>query len=332
MVMAANNETTPHKSNPDEPDEFDLIAGELTGDMEDPYLVERHKEARECESLLRSADKEDANIIYNLVTRLDAKWAYNGQELDITGQVWEKDPVGGQPMRRTAIGEKMISRGFTFLSTPADNTEDEIINVGHYLEHSITDDNGDIHVVHSVLLLDDIYKLNLPTPSPAAREQRFAYRHAEEAVWIDELAFTARRDDQVLSDFRAFYMDIDQSTEEGAEALRNAEEYLRRRAGIEPLANYQVSVLGPAVLLEKKDGKTVSGTVLNFKAIGTIPMHIQDIKLKLADIHELIGTGRRRYTPYIETVAFQQDGENRNLLIPCTSIHLIHSVRYNDAP
>lgn len=308
------------------PDQFDLIVDTLRDHMEDPYLIDIHRDARYAQQLLADNPESDNPFVrQQIVTSLDRSWRYMNQPIEVTGQTWVKLPDEPEMTSHMCIGEKAISRGFIFFSDNTESSTDRNPKIGHCIEIPTVDGQSSMP---AVITLDDLVQLQLPTPSFEARERRFAYYHPDYANWIDELAFTSVRDDQMMIDFRQFYFDGNLSNEQDLEDVRDATTYLRRRAEIDPLANYKVSLLGDVILID--DGGNGIPIHLNKSYVRT--MHVEDIYLRPASITTMEAKGPQRCIPYIQTVAFEPDGRNRALLIPCTSLLWMHSLRYESAP
>ena len=96
---------------------------------------------------------------------------------------------------RKYIEKTGISRGFLFFTNESEEATDHFPHISHLIE--VDSDIDDGTKTHIVAPLDGIVQLDLPFPSPELREERFAYYFPDSATTIDELNFTARRDDQV---------------------------------------------------------------------------------------------------------------------------------------
>ena len=329
--------TMPHETMPydGDPDDFDLLVGELIDHMEDPYLVNIHHEARGCEELLAKPGNDNPYVRQQMVNMLDEKWRYMDQPVEITGNAWLSRPGASAMERHMCIGEKAKSRGFVFFTDSTSGTSDGLPKVGHYVE--LTDADGKT-TVSAVVTLDDLDQMELPTPSPEARERRFAYYNEEQANWIDEMAFTSERDDQIIPSFREFYYDVNlyekddheraREEPEDIEHLRDAMEYMRRRAEIEPKANYKISIFGDVIVV---DGEG-SGIPTHLNKPYTKTMKINDIVLRPADITISKLDGLQRCVPFIDVTAFRDNGTDVDILVPCTSILWMHSLRYDGTP
>lgn len=323
IAMVKAYESAPYEG---DPDEFDLIVGELLDHMEDPYLIDIHREAQRSQQLLADDPESDNPLVrQQLVTLLDEKWRYMGQPIEVTGKAWVKLPEESEMTPHMCIGEKAISRGFIFFTDSTPSSTDTHPKIGHCIEIPTSDGESKMP---AVITLDDLAKLDLPIPSPEARERRFAYYYPNQAEWIDELAFTSTRDDQIMISLKEFYFDGNLDEERDLEDLRDATEYMRRRTEIEPLANYKVSVMGDVILVDSDE----SGIPTSLNKPYTRTMAVKNIYLRPADVSTEKATGLQRCVPYIEAVAFERDGRNRELLIPCTSLLWMHSLRYDSAP
>ena len=324
--MTDKHEATPYTDKPDEVDAlFKKLTGELLNYTEDPTLISIHEEARFCEAKLRAPGMDDEDTRKQLVSQLDKKWKYMGYPISFTGKAWTVEGSEGKIVQSEFNGEDAISNGFLFFDVLSDDLHTTIPTVGHcfLLERAESKER-----IPAFVALGDLIQLDLPFPSPEARERRFAYYHKDLATWVDQLAFTSSRPDQILSSLREFELTVDLTKAEDLEELRDAEEYIRRRAEIEPQANYRVSVLGGVIFVDGS-GTGIPRLVKNKY---TKPMYIKDIILRPADLSLESIDGPQRYAPFIDVVAFHDDGGNVELLVPCSSIALIHSMRYNGAP
>lgn len=318
--MTARNETTPYGG---EPDEFDLIAGGLL-EANDPYVETMHADARLCEEIARMDGNSDPLVLGRLIAELDSKWRYKGKNIVVTGDFWIREETGRPLVKHRQIGITVISQGFHFISIATSEAE-KVPTVGHYVELDRPDGQGR---ATGFIALDDIDEFILSEPSTEAREARFAYYYPDEAAWLDEINFTARRGDQVVADLAEFFIDIDPSTDHGYEKLKDTEQYMRHCAELEPLANYQITVVGDVIFT----GDNGYGGPGNLKETFTLPVHINDIFLRPADMKAETIEGEQRYIPYIDVIAFLSNGADQRMLIPCSSIATMHSQRYDSAP
>lgn len=330
--MTVLHESTPYEG---DPDDFDLLVGELLEHMEDPYLTDVHRTARQLEKIIAEPGGDNPYNRRMMVNVLDEKWRYMRQMVEVTGKAWVARPDEPGLVPHMCIGETVKSYGFIFFSDDPDKDGDQLPKIGHCIE--ITDTENDAKYP-AVVTLDDLDQLELPAPSPEARERRFAYYNEEQANWIDEMAFTSERDDQVIPSFREFYYDVNLYAKDDNERIRedsddiehlhDAMEYMRRRAEIEPKANYKISVFGDVLVV---DGEG-NGIPTHLNKPYTKTMKINDIVLRPADITIAKLEGLQRCVPFIDATAFRDNGTDVDLLIPCTSILWMHSLRYDGPP
>lgn len=320
--MTKGHETTPHKG---DPDDSDTLLDRLAKNTSEPQLTAAHDRARYFQTLLRQPNADDPNTRSLFAHQLDAEWPYANTPIRFTGVAWTGEGEGGKGIPSTYIDEEVISRGFGFYDLIDEDSGVSRPTVGHYVAMERASQKSRIP---AFIALDDIDEFILPAPSPEARAQRFAYYHEDQAKWIDELVAASSRNDQIISSLRAFSMDVDPTKESEFDHLMDAEEYIRRRAKIEPHANYYISVLGDLIFIDHR-GTTIPRRL---KKILTLPMSVKDITLRPANAGSLANGTSRRCAPFIDVIAFYDHGDDAHLLIPCTSIALIHSVRYNGAP
>lgn len=309
--------------------EDDQLFAELTGELQmqltDPYLAEMHRLAMAHEEIVSTVVDGDINEIKkNHVQQLDRQWRYMGQPVKLTGKAWQANAGVFEPEPRMYVGEEGISRGFLFFMDTTEESTDHFPHISHLIE--VDSGAGDGTRVHVVAPVADIVHLELPFPSPELRERRFAYHFPDDATLIDELNFTARRDDQVIRGFSEYYFDVNLDDPEQLEHARDAAQYLKSRAEIEPFANYHVSILGDVITV--KDDNSGLPTRLAYPYSRT--MKITDIKLRPADISQQTLEGIHRCVPFVEAIAFEPDGTERELIIPCSSIQWMSSTRYDE--
>lgn len=318
----------PHKTQPhdDDRDNFDRIVGRLPETFIDPYLTKMHDEARLCEEIIIQQESGNPELTTDSREMLNAMWRYMDQEVEVSGQIWVLNKGEKRLAPRTSIGEAAISKGFIFHKTRDEDTGEIITKVAHSL--SVQSSEGPF-LIFALIHLDDIIEFKLPTPSPEAREQHFAYYHKDKAEQIDGIAFRSVRDDQVISDLRDFHFDVDFDNPFGVDSALNAAEYMRRRAEIEKFANYRIKALGEVILLDRGD---MGGTPAELEEVADYSMHINDIVLQTDDTRCPAATGCQRLVPYIDVFAFQPDGNDIHMLIPSTSIVSMYCERYKSAP
>lgn len=320
--MTASHETTPYGG---DPDEFDLIAGELLEYMEDPYITRIHEEARLYQDMLQDPADDNEFIRREILYDLNSKWHYGGQDIEIVGMASLKETEDAEVTRRMHNGEKLESIGFTFYDAPTDVEGVTKPQIGHYF---MTDTSDGLAKTYAFFALDDIKQFILPVPSLEGRERRFLDYHEEKAQWIDDQVENAPRDDQILSSFRGFHIDVDMGKKEDVETLRDATVYMRNRANIEPIANYRLSMLGDVIFIDERG----NGIPRRIKQTYTKPVHIRRLMLRPAEVSATNVNGKRSYVPFIDVVAFRETGDDIEMLVPCSSISMIHSMRYNGAP
>lgn len=307
-----------------EPNEFDALVSDLYEQIHDPYLIDMHRQALQVEQTVAASHDEDTGPMrQKLVQHLDGNWRYMGKKLEVSGTAWIKDPESPEMEPRLLIDESAVSRGFIFFTDTTETSQDLVARIGHLIE--IDSGRKDGSVMPAVLCLKEDPHIRLPYPSPELRDRRFAYYHPEDAQLIDDLAFTARRDDQVIKDFAEYYFDANLDDPDDHESLRDGAQYLRARAELEDDINYSISICGDVIVVDEEG----AGHPGYLRKPYTRMMKIEDIALRPADtsISEL--KGRERCVPYVVAKAFEEDStDDKQLLIPYTSIVWISSDRH----
>lgn len=326
--MSVNHETSPHQGKPNGRDPFDAMTEELSFTMEDPYVTEKHKEARRYEALLQEPGVDSRVTREQFAHQLDTEWDYIGKPVEISGKIWRRESKDGPLRPYMYVGQKLISLGFSFLDAATEGEDSSVPKVCHVLQEIPKEGSDLVEPPSALLLLDDLVEFNLPEPSPDARERRFAYYHQDIVENIDEIIKNPIRYDQIISKLRAFQYDADLSCEDGVEELHDAEEYLRRQAELEPLASYRISMLGTIIAIDDIGNHVVQ----RLKMDHIITAHINDVILMPTEVNLASDKKKRSCEPYIDVTAFLENGLDTNILVPCSSITLIHSVRYNGAP
>lgn len=317
--MTAAHETAPYDG---EPDNFDLLIGELLEGTGDPYLEKMHRTAREYEDFIRS--NGDSRIVRKrLVDLLDEEWRYMNRDIAITGKAWMKDPESGEMVEQICNGEMVRSHGFIFFT---DETEP---HPRPRIAHAIAFEAGEARLAGAICL-DDVLQLELPEPSPELRAKRFVYQAPESAQDITELIDSASRADQELVALSSFYMDLNLSLEVDREKTLDCAAFLRESAFIEPAANYIMAILGEVLI---QSGKTdVIPHELTRARQRTVK--INDIVFRPADIRltdeQMVGW--HFCVPFIDITEFRSDGRDMNMLLPLASINWMHSIRYPGIP
>ncbi len=308
-----------------EPDEFDLLISGLAEQMVDPYLVAQHREALDAERMVAESPEADTNSLRDkLVSFLDSKWRYMGKQIKITGPMYVSKPLEGGWAEEMVVDHEAMSRGFIFHRDTLPGAEDTAYRIAHLVEYR--DDEGE-RTAGIALISHDVY-IELPFPSPELRDQRFGYHHADDAALIDELAFTARREDQIIKDFAEYSYDANLDDPDEREVLADASHYLKARAELEEDLNYNISLLGPFILVDE-DGMGRPGT-LSMQHVSK--MKIVDVVLRPADneidIHQF--SGLQRCVPYVLAKMFDKRLDHDRLLyFPCSSIVWMSSDRYD---
>jgi len=314
----------PSRSKSEEDAIFFDLTDKLVCQIVDPYLIDLHAEALDREeAVLRTAEGDFREIKNAHVRELDKKWRYMGMPITLTGMGW---PVRGnryEAQPRKYIEKTGISRGFLFFTNESEEATDHFPHISHLIEVDSDIDGGT--KTHIVAPLNGIVQLDLPFPSPELREERFAYYFPDSATTIDELNFTARRDDQVLRDFAEYYIVADLSNDEQLERLRDGAQYLRSRAEINPLATYHISISGDIIVIND-DG---SGLPVRLAYPYSQTMKISDVALRPADVTVSELKGKHKCVPFVQATSLEPDGAERELLFPCSSILWISSSRYD---
>lgn len=317
--MTATHETNPYRG---EPDAFDLIAGELQEQLTDPYTETIHHQAHLCEEALHELDPSGnaPALRAEYITYLDTMWRYHTNPLIVTGKIWLKNPTTDEIYSEMLIGETVFSHGFSFAVNGAVTGTSGHAKAAHCVEVA-----RDGQSRMGLILIDDLFELTLPYPSPEMRERRFAYYHPDKAGEIDEHSFTVPRADQIFRSYGELIVDVDTTDPSGQEDRADAEQYLRSKVSLEPMANYEVCILGD--VLVQQGFALVPHAVTK---LHTRTLRIQDIRLCPADVYDQHPNGQAAYTPYVYAVAFNPDDTDTGLFIPCRSITAIRSLRYPD--
>lgn len=320
----------PNSDHPDFDDIFREMTDELEPQLGDPYLKEIHSEALSRQeivatSMLTDTEIDPLSVRQAHVQQLDAKWRYMNMPVTVSGRGWAAVPGLTEMQASTYVDQAAISRGFLFFTDSTEQSDDHFPKISHLVE--IDAGKGDGTRMPIVLPLEELAGIELPFPSPELRERRFAYYYPEDANTIDELAFTSRRDDQVIKDFGEFVFEANLSDEEQLEHVRDAAQYLRSRAEIDPHVNYHISVAGECISV--KDNGDGIPVVLRYPYTRT--MRVKSIELRSSDIRSQELNGMHRCVPFIEATAYEPNGSERELIIPCTSILWMSSARYDTA-
>lgn len=320
--------TKPYEQQPyqGEPDDFDMVVGELLPQIEDPYITELHKsvhsfqEAWEDTLDIDPADPHLESVRSDLQDILDKKWRYMGNRIEITGLAQQIDDWSERQFTpRMCIGESVRSEGFLIIAGDP--------RFYHYF--AFIDDQGR-KSKKGMIAVDDIQQLTLPEPSSEARIKRFSYYHEESANFLDEIYFEAKRADQVMADLHHFNFYATADNQRTKDDLLDAMEYIRTIAEIDSIANYKLTMIGEFIVINK-DG---NGVPSNMKMPHAGTVRVNDIVLRPADIraqgeqHEQ----PQNWVPFIDVTMLKENGQNVDLMVPCTSIQSMYSLRYNSLP
>lgn len=246
-IMAGFRESAPYQG---APDEFDLLVCDLEEQIEDPYLIAIHRKALFGQHLANQHDGEEgASMRKGFIRDLDSEWRYMNELIHVTGEAVVIDADEGTMVDRNLIDEHAVSRGFTFYRSAA--------NMMSYVARLVEIDagKGDGTMTQAALMLDNKPQLSLPYPSPELRDKRFRYFHALDAAFIDELAVTARRQDQIIKDYAEYVLEADPANRDDYETILDAAQYLKNRADLDPRANYGICISDPNVAFFKRVAK-----------------------------------------------------------------------------
>ena len=316
----------PHESQPnfDESERFNQLMRQL----EDPYVTRIHNKAREMQIVwldalkLEDAEQFQESIRKELQHELDNEWLYTGKMIEMTGmaQKFLKDEEGrGYIQHEKIIGEQVCSNGFHI--APGDPR----------LYHHVffLDANG-ARTHSGIIAVDDIEELTLPAPSPEARIQEFAYCHPGEVSQLDDIAFKARRDDQVIADLADFNFDFTPGDMDGMQIINDLETYVRAIAQIDPIANYKVTMFGELIIIDA-DG---SGQPSRLAQAHTATVRINTMTMRPADTHVDYAqmVENNHWIPFVDMTILKPNGDNVRALVPCMSIHSMYNLRYNGYP
>lgn len=305
-------------------DLFDEIVSGLEEQLTDPYLDNIHRIARQFQALLRSGGVDDT-MRKQMIRHLDSLWEYGERQVAVSGTAWVQLPGEPQLVAHYYDEQPAISRGFITLANDTSSGREQV-SVGHCVELLTLQAR-----LPAVVPIDTLHHLELPYPSDELRERRFAYHFPEHAQQVEELAQTARRDDQMLRDLQEFSMTLDLDDPHNLEHARDGTQYLRKFTTIEPLANYKVAIKGDApmiVVTETGDGLPIEVVSDGFSPV----VHVSDIALRPRDTTVAELAGVQELTPYVIATALLPGGMNQGLQIPCSSIESIYSLRYASAP
>ncbi|HRC28373.1 MAG TPA: hypothetical protein PKV96_03215 [Candidatus Saccharimonas sp.] len=317
-------ETFPKPDNhSDLPDEQELLAA-LTEQMADPYLSRLYEKARgfasriTCEELGREA-------WHALINELDADWPYLQMPIRVTGRVKAKYDGMSTVEARQQVDLECSSNGFTFLQEEI-AFDDETFAGSVRAGLSIIVGRPGEDRYSAFIDLDDIDDLEVPFPSDELRLQRFAYHFPKQSEHIDELAFTSRREDQIVKSYAEFYFDVNSGDIDAAEAVRDAIVCLSVKAELEPVLPYHIAFLGNVMVV--MDNVNGIPTTLRRPHNGLVSIH--QIILRPADVYSTQTTGLQRLVPFLDaTLHGRMRGDvDKKLLIPCSSITWIESTRY----
>lgn len=318
-----NNESQPDQEGPDE---FDLLVGELRDQIEDPYITELHTAARNMQSVwakTMNINPDDADYVAvrdDMQNTLDSKWRYMKRRIEITGLSQEIiDWNEGRFEPHMCIGEKVLSNGF--LITPGDP---------RFYHHFWFLDEHNKPSAQGMIAIDDIQQMTLPEPSREARIKRFSYYYEDSAKFLDEIYFEAKREDQVIADLAHFSFYHAARDEDAKDALRDAIEYIRTIAEVDPIANYRMTMIGDFIAVNDNG----DGVPSKLKAPHTATIKINSMVMRPADL-----TAKRsemgnpqNWIPYVEATVLKTNGKNSDIVVPCTSIQSIYSTRYDGLP
>lgn len=311
--MSWTHETSPYSG---QPDEFDLLVGELHEQLTDPFVADIHLKARLAEADLRR-DSTHSNRA-RLIDYLDKEWGdYINRYVEIIGTAYVRLPGKPEVEARTLTGQPVKSLGFTFCTV--DSPQGEAVPT---VAHQIGIEDGDTRM-QGFVMLDDLDILRLPYPSPEQRIRQFAYHQPYLAEYIDELAYTSGRPDQIIKSLGEFTIQLDPANSQDVQTALDAQEYLRRAAALEPYANYEIAVKGPLTIVTE-DGELVP---TESKLSRPCIMALQSIDLCPPDITRPDSGGVQECVPVVTAVVFSERGD-RQIVLPCSSIASIRSLRY----
>ncbi len=304
-------------------DMFEAITSGLDGHVTDPFLDEVHGVARQYQAELRAGEVTVARQ-NEILHHLNEAWnEYSGRTVTVTGYAWSVQPGEERMIPAYYEDQPAISGGFTIVRQI--NADDLIeISVAHRLSLEKTQGRE-----MAFMPIDDVHHIELPYPSDERRVHRFAYNYPEEAQQLRELVATTARDDQLLRDLQEFSLMVDLDSPEGIDDARDAEKYLNQTATIDTLANYVVE-LAPAapVLLPSGDNLLV---YTDFPKGYTMALHYDQLVLRPRDVRTAERTGQQELVPYVEGQILLPQA-NQDIVIPCSSIAGVHSLRYGGYP
>lgn len=302
---------------------FAQIAGELEGQVTDPYLDTVHGMAREYQTELRTGQVAPQRH-HQMIQHLNEQWQeYAGRTVKLTGAAWVELPGYPQPVQQYYDGQPAVSGGFTtFTLIREDGTAIPSI------AHRLTLDTLQARVA-AVAPLDDLHQLELPYPSEELRIRRFAYDYPEHAGLVQELVATALRPDQLLRDLQEFSLTIDLSSPDGIEHAQDAQVYINKWVGLDKLANYRIELApsAPLLLIRGDDLLVHRDLPDGYTAI----LHCDEIVLRPRDITTIERTGVHELVPYISGKILLPDLD-QDVLVPCSAIGRVHSLRYSNYP
>ena len=320
----------PHESQPnfDEFEQFNELIKDLEPQIQDPYITRLHAEAHELQAVweealdLDRADPRQEMIRKSLEDDLDGKWRYMGKMIEVTGMMQKlvKKEDGRQGLvSEFCVGERVKSNGFHV--SPGDP---------RFYHHVFFLDEQGVKTGWGIIAVDDIQQLTLPEPSAEARVQEFAYYFPDEAEMLDDIAFEARRSDQVIADLADFNFYYEPGDEQGMRTITNLNEYLAGIASIDEVANYRMTMIGEFIAINDKNEGMPSRFAQPHTAtvrVNSVVMRPDDIAAQPSDF-----TQSHNWVPYVDVTILKPNGDNVDALVPCVSIYSLHNLRFSGPP